>query len=114
MPRAPSIRRGTQQIVIELTDVFDRLFQLLIIVEPPPNLSNPLATYAELLRTPARVSHSQNEHLMSLTAGAFQATFRMSDGTFKQRTPQQFAAHWKLADKLVARLKSSIANHLLE
>src|ERR1700737_1691300 len=63
-PPASSVWLRTQQLMIELADVLDRLLQLLIIVEPAANLGDPLATHAELLRAPASVTHGQHEHLM--------------------------------------------------
>lgn len=67
------MRLRTQQFVVELADVLDRLLQLLIIVEPAADLGDPLATNAELLRAPASVSHGQHEHLMPFATRAFRA-----------------------------------------
>jgi hypothetical protein len=91
--------------MIKLADILDRLLQLLIVVEPAPNLGNPLATDAELLRAPASVAHGQNEHPMPLTAGALRTALGMADGALQQRAAQQFASNRQLADKLLARLK---------
>lgn len=105
------MRLWTQQFMIELADVLDRLLELLIIVEPAPDFGDPLAPHAELLRAPAGVSHGQDKHLVSLTAGAFRATLGMSDSALQQRAAQQFAGNRQLADKLDARVKGSIANY---
>src|SRR6516164_1299195 len=113
-PRAPSMRLWPQQLMIELADVLDRLLQLLIIVEPATNLGHPLASHAELLRAPASIGHRQHEDLVPLTTGAFRAASGMSDSALQQRPAQQLAGDRQLADKLVARLKGPIANHLLE
>ena len=97
--------------MIELADVLDRLLQLLIVVQPAPNLRHSLATHAELLRSPAGVGQGQHEHLVPFAARAFRAALSMSDPTLQQRAAQQLAADRQLADKLVPRLKGSIANY---
>src|SRR6516164_2277790 len=91
--------------MIELADVLDRLLQLLIIVEPAPNLDDPLAPHAELSRAPACVGHGQNEHPMPLTAGALGTALGVPDSALEQRASQQ------LADKALTCSKGVIANH---
>ena len=105
------MRLRTQQLMIELADVLDCLLQLLIIVEPAPNLGDPLAPHAELPRAPASVSHRQNEYLMSLTTRTFGTALAMSDSALQQRTAQQLTRHRQLADKALACIKGPITNH---
>src|SRR6201993_4694310 len=84
-PRAPAMRLRTQQLMIELADLLDRLFQLLVIVEPTANLGDPLATHTDLLRTPARVGHSQDKHLVPFAARALRTVFAVPNGALQQR-----------------------------
>jgi hypothetical protein len=92
----------TQKLMIELADALDRLLQLLIIVEPSANFSDPLATYAELLRAPAGVGHRENEHLVPLTTCALRTISGVSNRALEQRAAEQLASDWQLGDKLVA------------
>jgi hypothetical protein len=71
--------------VIELTDVLDRLLQLLIVVEPAPNLGDTFATNAELLHAPTAIAHRQDEHPVSFATRAFRAVFGVSDRALQQR-----------------------------
>src|SRR5512145_1525206 len=112
-PRAPSMRLRTQQLMIELADVLDRLLELLIIVQPAADLGNPFATHAELLGPPAGVADRHKKNPVPFTAGAFRAVFGMPDGALQQRATQQFAGDRQLADKLVARLNRAVTNHSL-
>ena len=52
-------------------------------------------------------------HLMPLTTRAFRAAALVTNNAFQQRAAQQLTSDWQLVDKLVARLKGSIANHSL-
>ena len=97
--------------MIELADVLDRLLELLIIVEPAPNLDDPLAPHAELSRAPACVGHGQNEHPMPLTAGALGTALGVPDSALEQRAPQQLASEAQFADKALTCSKGVIANH---
>lgn len=108
------MRLRTQQLMIELADALERLLQLLIIVEPTANLGDTLTPYAELLRAPTGICHRQYEHLVSFATCTFRAPLGVPNGTLKQRAAQQFAGDRQLADKLVARVKSSISNHSQE
>ena len=96
------MRLWPQQLMIELADVLDRLLQLLIIVEPATNFSDPLATYAELLSASAGVGHRQNEHLVPLTTRALRAISGVSERALEQRAAEQLASDRQLCDKLVA------------
>jgi len=98
--------------MIELADVLDRLLQLLIIVQPAANLGDPFPTHADLLRPSTSIAHRHNKYPVSFTACAFRAIFGVSDCAFQQRAAQHLAGDRQLADKLVARLKGPIANHL--
>jgi hypothetical protein len=100
--------------MIELANDLDRPLQLLIIVQPSANLGDPLATHAELPRASTSIGHRQNENAVPLATRAFRATFGMSDGAIQQRATQQLASERQLADKLLARLKGSTANHSQE
>src|ERR1700758_97794 len=113
-PRTPSMRLRTQQLMIEFADVLDRLLQPLIIVEPAPNLSDALATHAELLHAAPAIAHRQHEHPVSLAARAFRAVFGVPDGALQQRAAKHLTAYRQFADELVARPNGPIANHSLE
>src|SRR6202040_2652579 len=56
-PRPSAVRLRTQQLMIELADVLDRLLQLLIVVEPAANLGDPFSTNA-----PPTIAHCHDEH----------------------------------------------------
>jgi hypothetical protein len=75
----PSLRRWTQQLVIELADRLDRLLQLLIIAQPAAHLSNPLAAHTDLTRPSSRVGHRQDKYVMPFAARAFRASLGMPD-----------------------------------
>jgi hypothetical protein len=80
---SPAFRCRTfraQQVMIEFTNRLDRLLQRLIVTQPTADLGNPLAPHAELTRTLSRIGHRQYKNLMALTARAFRAIFRVSDG----------------------------------
>ena len=79
------MRLWTQQLMIEFADVLDRLLQFLIIFKPAANLGDPLTTHTELLRTPAGVCHSQNEHLVPFAARALRTAFGVPNGALQQR-----------------------------
>ena len=67
------MRRRTQQFMIELANGLDRSLQLLIIVQPAANLSNPFATHADLPGASTPIAHSQHEYVVSFAAGAFRS-----------------------------------------
>ena len=75
---------------------------------------NPLATHTELTRTPARIGHRQNKHVMPLAACALRAIFGVPDRAFQQRAAQQFAGDRQFADQLLARTEDLLANHSQE
>src|SRR5205814_9298114 len=113
----PAPRHGRirpQQVVIELADRFDRLFQLLVIVQPTAHFGNALAANTELAHASARIAHREDIHLVPFAARAFWAAARVTNDALEQRATQQFAGDRQLTDKLLARLKGSIANHSYE
>src|SRR5580658_473923 len=78
---APLRRRSirAQQVMIEFANRLDRLLQLLVVAQPPPNLVKALATNAQLPGAPARIAHRHDKDLMAFTARAFRAAARMTD-----------------------------------
>ena len=114
LPPAPRhLALRAHQVVIELADRLDRLLQFLVIVEPATNLGNAFAAQAELANPSASLAHGEHMHLVPFTARALGAATLMSNHPLKQRAAQQLTRDWQLVDKLVARLKGSIANHSL-
>jgi hypothetical protein len=97
--------------MIELANGLDRLLQLPIIVQPAANLGDPLPTYAQLMRTPTRISHRQHKHPMTFAARTLRTTAPMTDNALKQRAAQKLAADWKPIHEFLPRLKGSVANH---
>src|SRR5262245_23330108 len=81
--------------MIELANGLDRLLQLPIIVQPAANLGDPLPTYAQLTRTPTRISHRQHKHPMTFAARTLRTTTPMTDNALKQRAAHKLAADWK-------------------
>jgi hypothetical protein len=84
LSRLPRRSIGAQQIMIELANRLDRLFQLLVIAQPPANLVNPIATHAQLPGLAARIAHCHDKDLMAFTARTFWTAARVADRTFKQ------------------------------
>src|SRR6266702_3158833 len=97
--------------MIELANGLDRLLQLPIIVQPAANLGDPLPTYAQLTRTPTRISHRQHKHPMTFAARTLRTTTPMTDNALKQRAAHKLAADWKPIHEFLPRLKGSVANH---
>src|SRR3974390_261601 len=97
--------------MIGLANSLDRLLDLLIVGDPPADLTDTLAAHAELLHAPARVGHRQHEYPMPLAARAFRAILSVPHRALQQRAAQQFAGDRQLGDKLVARPNSSLSNH---
>jgi hypothetical protein len=97
--------------MIELANGLDRLLQLPIIVQPAANLGDPLPTYAQLTRSPTRISHRQDKHPMTFPALTLPTTAPMTDNALKQRAAQKLAADWKPIHQFLPRLKGSVANH---
>lgn len=79
--------------MIELANGFDRLLQLLIIVQPSTNLGDTLTPNAELLRSPAGIGYRQNKYSVPLAARAFRAILAVTDRAVQKRAAQQFAAN---------------------
>src|SRR5205823_9446016 len=104
-PAARHRRIRAQQLVIELADHLDRVFQLLVIVQPTAHLGNALAPHAELAHAPARIAHRQDMHLVPFAARAFRAAALVTNGALQQRAAQQLAGDRQLVDQLLARLK---------
>jgi hypothetical protein len=71
--------------MIELANGLDRSLQLLIIVQPAANLSNPFATHADLPGASTPIAHSQHEYVVSFAAGAFRIALAVPDGALQQR-----------------------------
>src|SRR5262245_28610414 len=57
-----------QKLVIELADRLDRFLEPMIVVEPTPNLGNPLAPHAQLARVAACIAYRQHRHAVTFTA----------------------------------------------
>src|SRR5207247_3243865 len=81
----------SQQVVIELANRLDRLLELLVIGQPAANLSNALATHAQLPRASTRIRNRQNKNLVPFAARALQTTALMSNNALQQRAAQQLA-----------------------
>src|SRR5712692_6086170 len=110
----PALRRGcirAQQVVIEFANRFDRSFQLLVIVQPAADLGNSLPSHAELTRAATRVTHREDEHLVTFAARALRTADPVTNNALQQRAAQHFAGDREPVHKLLARLKGSIANH---
>src|SRR5215471_2461181 len=80
----------------------DERVELLIIRQPPAHLGNPLTAYAHLTRAVARIGQCQHEKLTAFAARAFRTIFRVADGAFQQRAPQQLASDRQVADPPLA------------
>ena len=91
--------------MIEFANGFDRLFQLLIIVQPPADLFNALPTNAELAGPPTRVAHRQNENPMTLAAGTFRTVLGMPYDTLEKRAAQQLTGDREPVQNLLAGAK---------
>jgi len=100
--------------MIEFANRFDRLFQLLIIVQPPADLFNSLATNAELAGPPTRIAHRQNENPMPLAAGTFRTVLGMPHDTLEKRAAEQLTRDQDSVQNPLARAKGLFANHCIK
>src|ERR1700756_3316358 len=103
---------GTQQIVIELANLLDRLFQFLVIVQPATNLSHPLFPHADLSRLSAPITDRQHVHLMALAARAFRTPALVTHDTLQQRSAQKLASNRQRCYQSLAFSKRAFTNHL--
>jgi len=97
--------------VIELANRLDRLLELLVIGQPAANLSNALATHAQLPRASTRIRNRQNKNLVPFVTRALQTTALMSNNALQQRAAQQLAGDRQPVHKLIARREGSISIH---
>src|SRR5579864_7398936 len=104
-------RIRAQQIVIELTNRFDRVLQSLIIVQPTSNLGNTLPTHTQLSSASPRIAHCQHQDGMALATFTFRAATLMTNNSFQQRAAQQLASDRQLFNQLLASTKGAFANH---
>ena len=100
--------------MIELADGFDRLLQLMVIVQPLPYLGDPLRTHADLSRTPSGIAHRQHRDRMTFAARAFRAATGMTNDSIQQRAPQKLAGDGQAIDQLLPRSKDSVPNRVYE
>src|ERR1700738_4774812 len=75
---------GTQQIVIELTYLLNRLLQLPVIVQPAANLGHSLLPNADLSRLSPSITDRQDVHLMAFAARTFRTAALVTHDTLSQ------------------------------
>src|ERR1700747_2179743 len=97
--------------MIELTNLFDRVLQFLIITQPSLNFGNPLATHTELLSASARVAYRQHRDCVTFASLALRAAALVADNPVQQCAAQQLAGDRQLLGQFLTFLKASFANH---
>jgi hypothetical protein len=91
-----------QKSLVELTDLLQRFFQPMIVVDPCPCLRHLLGPQAHLAGSPTRVDHIQHPQRMSLTPIALRTAAVVPDGAFKQRAAKNQRQVWEAAEQFVA------------
>src|SRR5439155_6628368 len=110
--RSPAVALGNQQLVVELADRLDGLFELLVVAQPPPHLVGLLCPQAELPRLAAGIADSQHRHRMALATGTLGTSAAMPDEPLDQRPAHDLAVDWQPTDQSCAPLNELLSFHL--
>src|SRR5262249_33904840 len=94
---------GTQELMVELADLLESVFELLVIVEPAPNFRHQFVAQAELTCATAGIRDGQNRERVAFATGALLAIGLMPEnGALQQRAAQDFTANRQSVEQLLA------------
>jgi hypothetical protein len=105
-------RLRTQQRLIKLADLFDLVFQQVVIGEPLFNERFLLRAEADMADLAAGFADSEDEDGMALAAVALRATGLMANGTLEQGAAQQLGSR-EVGSQFVAPTDDVLVFHLL-
>src|SRR5271168_1363933 len=88
--RASLRRIGAEERVIQLTDRFEFVFHIVIVLQPALDLLPLFGSNADLFVSASGVVDRENPSGMSFASGAGLATFLMPDRTMQQRAAHDF------------------------
>lgn len=89
-----------QQLLIQLTNLFEGLFELVEVVQPTPDQRDLCRTEAQLAGLSAGVDDVENPQRVTLTAVALGAAAGVADGAFEQGAADDVCEGRDLASEL--------------
>jgi hypothetical protein len=110
----PRFRFGSyaaDQLLIQLTDIFQSGFEFVVVGQATPYRSDLIVREADLANGAAGVAHGEDGDGMALTAGAFGATGAMADGAQEQGATEDGASLRESGEEAVAPFDDLLMFH---
>ena len=87
--------------MIQLTDLLQSGFQLLVVGQTTPHESDLLLRETDLANDAAGIADGEDRDRMALAAGAFRAAGAMADGALEQRAAEDLAGLGEMGEEAV-------------